>query len=82
MISFRIPGGSEVSSRFCKALRLAERLGGVDSLCDIPAMMTHKGMRVVGEKGEICDDLMTLSVGVEGVEDLNGFGASFGESRL
>jgi cystathionine gamma-lyase len=50
---------------------LAESLGGLESLCEIPAEMTHKGVpKDVREKGGIYDDLIRLSVGVEDVDDL------------
>ncbi len=44
MISFRIKGGKEQVSKFLKALKifiLAESLGGVESLAQCPAFMTH-----------------------------------------
>jgi cystathionine gamma-lyase len=50
---------------------LAESLGGLESLCEIPAEMTHKCVpKDVREKGGIYDDLIRLSVGVEDVDDL------------
>jgi cystathionine gamma-lyase len=48
---------------------LAESLGGLESLCEIPAEMTHKGVpKDVREKGGIYDDFIRLSVG--DVDDL------------
>lgn len=44
IISFRIKGGKEQTSKFLKALNvftLAESLGGVESLAQCPAFMTH-----------------------------------------
>ena len=44
MISFRIKGGKEQASNFlknCKVFTLAESLGGVESLAQVPALMTH-----------------------------------------
>jgi cystathionine gamma-lyase len=74
MISFRIRGGSEAASKFCKMSRfftLAESLGGVESLCEVPALMTHKAMpKDVREESGIYDDLIRLSVGIEDAEDL------------
>ncbi|KAJ5770202.1 uncharacterized protein N7511_002253 [Penicillium nucicola] len=74
MISFRIRGGLKAAERFCASARLftlAESLGGLESLCEIPAIMTYKGMPedVRGGAG-IYDDLVRLSVGIEDADDL------------
>jgi cystathionine gamma-lyase len=74
MISFRIHGGQEAADRFLTATRLftlAESLGGVESLAEHPAEMTHgsippKDRALLG----IGDNLIRLSVGVEEEEDL------------
>jgi cystathionine gamma-lyase len=72
MISFKIRGGSKAAAKFCEATQLftlAESLGGLESLCEIPAEMTHKGVpKDVREKGGIYDDSIRLSVG--DVDDL------------
>ena len=47
---------------------LAESLGGVESLIEIPAQMTH--LSVAGSHLEVPDDLVRLSVGIEAAEDL------------
>jgi cystathionine gamma-synthase len=47
---------------------LAESLGGVESLIEVPAAMTH--MSVAGSKLEVDPALIRLSVGIEGVDDL------------
>jgi cystathionine gamma-synthase len=47
---------------------LAESLGGVESLVEVPAAMTH--MSVAGSPLEIDPALVRLSVGIEGVDDL------------
>ena len=47
---------------------LAESLGGVESLIEVPAAMTH--MSVEGTDLEVPDDLVRLSVGIEHVDDL------------
>jgi cystathionine beta-lyase/cystathionine gamma-synthase len=47
---------------------LAESLGGVESLIEVPAAMTH--MSVSGSPLEVDPALVRLSVGIEGVEDL------------
>ncbi|MCW5982355.1 MAG: PLP-dependent transferase [Bryobacteraceae bacterium] len=55
----------------CRVFALAESLGGVESLIEHPAIMTHAS--VPSEKRRelgICDSLIRLSVGVEDVEDL------------
>ena len=47
---------------------LAESLGGVESLVEIPATMTHAS--VAGSTLEVDPALVRLSVGIEGVDDL------------
>ncbi|CCL99784.1 uncharacterized protein FIBRA_01806 [Fibroporia radiculosa] len=74
MISFRIRGGAEEADRFLTATRLftlAESLGGVESLAELPAQMTH-GSIPPAERAHlgIGDNLIRLSVGVEETEDL------------
>ncbi|KAI0305214.1 Cys/Met metabolism PLP-dependent enzyme-domain-containing protein [Multifurca ochricompacta] len=74
MISFRIVGGLEESQRFLRETRLftlAESLGGVESLAELPALMTH-GSIPPAERAilGIGDDLIRLSVGVEEGADL------------
>ncbi|KAI0732636.1 Cys/Met metabolism PLP-dependent enzyme-domain-containing protein [Fomitopsis betulina] len=74
MISFRIRGGAKEADRFLTATRLftlAESLGGVESLAELPAQMTH-GSIPPAERAllGIGDNLIRLSVGVEEVEDL------------
>lgn len=74
MISFRIRGGAEAANKFCQNTRLftlAESLGGIESLCEVPASMTHAGIPV--EKREasgVYDNLVRLSVGIEDQDDL------------
>ena len=71
MVSFRVHGGVEAALRVCGATRvftLGESLGGVESLIELPARMTH--MSVAGSPLEVPDDLIRLSVGIETVEDL------------
>ncbi|KAF7794019.1 hypothetical protein EIP86_005147 [Pleurotus ostreatoroseus] len=74
MISFRIRGGAEEAEKFLTSTRLfslAESLGGVESLAEHPAKMTH-GSIPEAERAllGIGDNLVRLSVGVEEVEDL------------
>ncbi|KAI0915612.1 hypothetical protein AcV5_003791 [Taiwanofungus camphoratus] len=74
MISFRIRGGAEEANRFLTATRLftlAESLGGVESLAELPAQMTHGSIPAAErELLGIGDNLIRLSVGVEDVDDL------------
>ncbi|KAJ5415664.1 hypothetical protein N7465_004359 [Penicillium sp. CMV-2018d] len=62
IISFRIRGGPDAAAKFCegsKLFTLAESLGGLESLCEIPGAMTHGAMpKQVREKGGIYDDLI------------------------
>ncbi|KAI0325791.1 hypothetical protein GY45DRAFT_198805 [Cubamyces sp. BRFM 1775] len=74
MISFRIRGGAQEAETFLTSARLftlAESLGGVESLAELPAQMTH-GSIPPAERAllGIGDNLVRLSVGVEEVEDL------------
>ena len=74
MLSIRLKGGFEAAKRFCERLQLftlAESLGGVESLVNHPAVMTHASIPPArrAELG-IGDELVRLSVGVEDVADL------------
>ena len=71
MISFRVRGGVEEALGVCKraeVFTLGESLGGVESLIEHPAQMTH--MSVAGSSLEVPADLVRLSVGIEDVDDL------------
>lgn len=74
MLSFRIKGGRRAAELFCqltKIFTLAESLGGVESLCEVPAAMTHAGIpQEAREATGIYDDLIRLSVGIEDTDDL------------
>ncbi len=74
MISLDLDGDLDGARRFLGALRLftlAESLGGVESLAEHPALMTHASIpRDVREPLGITDTLIRLSVGLEHVEDL------------
>jgi cystathionine beta-lyase/cystathionine gamma-synthase len=74
MISFDLRGGLAQSAAFLKALRVfvcAESLGGVESLAEHPAIMTHASVPLAARQAlGIGDGLVRLSVGIEGVEDL------------
>lgn len=71
MVSFRPSGGVEASNDIVKKTRLfflAESLGGVESLIEVPATMTH--LSVEGTDLEVPEDLIRLSVGIEHIDDL------------
>ncbi|KAF2118502.1 cystathionine gamma-lyase-like protein [Lophiotrema nucula] len=74
MLSFRIRGGHEAAERFCQATRiftLAESLGGVESLVEVPAAMTHGGIpQDQREAAGVYDDLVRVSCGIEDEADL------------
>ncbi|HET9990353.1 MAG TPA: PLP-dependent aspartate aminotransferase family protein, partial [Kofleriaceae bacterium] len=67
MISMVIKGGMDASRRFlstCKIFTLAESLGGVESLIEHPAIMTHASVPLATrEKLGIVDGFIRLSVG-------------------
>lgn len=75
MISFSTKGATlestfTLASSF-KVFSLAESLGGVESLINHPATMTHASIpKAEREKAGVTDNLLRLSVGVEDVEDL------------
>jgi cystathionine gamma-synthase len=71
MVSFRLLGGEEAAVRTCGRTRLftlGESLGGVESLIEHPARMTH--VSVAGSELEPPADLVRLSVGIEDCDDL------------
>ncbi|MBM7805696.1 cystathionine gamma-synthase [Geodermatophilus bullaregiensis] len=71
MLSFRLAGGEEAALRACERSQLftlAESLGGVESLIEHPARMTHAS--AAGSPLEVPGDLVRLSVGIEDAEDL------------
>ncbi|KEF63523.1 cystathionine gamma-lyase [Exophiala aquamarina CBS 119918] len=74
MLSFRIKGGHAAAERFCQSTKiftLAESLGGVESLCEVPSAMTHAGIpQQQREAIGVFDDLIRLSCGVEDAADL------------
>jgi methionine-gamma-lyase len=74
MICFGLHGGYEAGRRMINAVRLctlAVSLGGIESLIQHPASMTHAGLpKEHREMAGITDDLIRLSVGCEGVEDI------------
>lgn len=71
MISFVVKGGPAEAQRIAegtKVFALAESLGGVESLIEVPAAMTH--MSVANSPLAVDPALIRLSVGIENVEDL------------
>lgn len=74
MISFRIKGGAAAASKFSSSTRLftlAESLGGIESLLEVPAVMTHGGIpKEQREASGVYDDLIRLSIGIEDADDL------------
>ncbi len=74
VISFGVAGGLEAGRTVIDNVEiptLAVSLGGVESLIEHPASMTHAGMpREEREQADITDDLVRLAVGCEDVEDL------------
>jgi cystathionine gamma-lyase len=74
MVSFELEGGLEAARRVCSATRifaLAESLGGVESLIEAPALMTHASIpRELRLRRGLADGLVRLSVGIEDAEDL------------
>lgn len=71
MISFIMKGGAAASRKVAehtKLFTLAESLGGVESLIEVPAVMTHAS--TAGSPLEVDPGLVRLSVGLEHVDDL------------
>ncbi len=71
MVSFEVNGGYEAAKRIVEGTRLfllAESLGGVESLIEHPAQMTH--ISVEGTGVGVSPDLIRISVGIEHVDDL------------
>jgi len=74
MVSFEVRGGIDASRKVAERVQLfalAESLGGVESLLDHPAIMTHASIPAAERHAAgLADGLLRLSVGVEDVEDL------------
>jgi cystathionine beta-lyase/cystathionine gamma-synthase len=71
MISFEVRGGEAVARRIVERTRLftlAESLGGIESLIELPAAMTHASVQ--GSPLEVPLSLIRLSVGIEHISDL------------
>jgi cystathionine gamma-lyase len=74
MLTFVVKGGLEAARAFLKAVRIfacAESLGGVESLIEHPAIMTHASVpRETREALGIADGLIRVSAGIERADDL------------
>jgi cystathionine gamma-lyase len=74
IVTIEVKGGLKNARRMlehCELFALAESLGGVESLIEHPAIMTHASVPPANRKRlGISDGLVRLSVGVEDVEDL------------
>jgi cystathionine beta-lyase/cystathionine gamma-synthase len=74
MVSFELHGGTPAANAFATAtslFTLAESLGGVESLVEVPASMTHASIPAEERrKTGLSDGLVRLSVGIEHVDDL------------
>ena len=74
MVSFEILGGAKAVKSFLRRVKvfsLAESLGGVDSLAEHPASMSHAAMpEKFRKKVGITEDLIRLSIGLENIDDL------------
>ena len=74
IVSFEVKGGRSEARRVLTRLHLfkiAESLGGVESLVELPAIMTHASIpKEERKKAGLDDGLIRLSVGIEHVEDL------------
>jgi cystathionine gamma-synthase len=71
MVSFRLAAGEQAAVDVCartELFTLGESLGGVESLIEHPARMTHAS--TAGSPLEVPADLIRLSVGIEDADDL------------
>ena len=74
MLTFEIKGGLPAARKFLKAVKIfacAESLGGVESLIEHPAIMTHASVPPEARAAlGISDGFIRLSVGIEDAQDL------------
>jgi cystathionine gamma-lyase len=74
IVSFYLKANLDKTKKFlenCQIFALAESLGGVESLIEHPAIMTHGSVDIsVRKKLGILDNFIRISVGIENVEDL------------
>jgi cystathionine gamma-synthase len=67
MVSFRHPNATQIAAR-CEVFSLAESLGGVESLIEVPQAKTHQ--TVEDTAAAVPPDLVRLSCGIEAPADL------------
>jgi cystathionine beta-lyase/cystathionine gamma-synthase len=70
MVAIDMAGGFDAAQRLCSTLRLithAVSLGGVDTLVEHPASLTH---RIVSQEAQPGEGIVRLSIGLESAEDL------------
>jgi cystathionine beta-lyase/cystathionine gamma-synthase len=74
MLSFELDGGVDAANAFASGTQvftLAESLGGVESLVEVPPSMTHASIPADVRRAQgLADGLVRLSVGIEHVDDL------------
>ena len=74
VVSFKLKGGLQECNTFFKKLKifqLADSLGGIESLANYSALMTHDYFPMeLREKIGVTDNLIRLSVGIENIDDL------------
>ena len=74
MVSCELRGGVEAANAFASSTRLftlAESLGGVESLVEVPATMTHASIPADRRRAAgLADGLVRFSVGIESAQDL------------
>jgi len=74
LVSFQIKGGLDEANIFFKKLKvfqLADSLGGVESLANYSALMTHESFpHDLRQKIGVTDNLIRLSIGIEHIDDL------------
>ena len=74
IVSFYIKGDLSMTKTFlekCEIFSLAESLGGVESLIEHPAIMTHGSIKKeIRQELGILDNFVRISVGIENIEDL------------
>lgn len=71
IVSIKFAGGTDAAKKFCESTKLftlAESLGGVESLVNYPAEMTHAS--AANTPIEVAGDIVRLSVGVEHIDDI------------
>lgn len=71
IISFYLRADAKKFLENCRLFTLAESLGGVESLIELPAIMTHASLAAdIRQQLKITDNLVRISVGIENVDDL------------